>query len=112
MNKMRVWWNPQVGADATFYIPVQTVEEAKKVMDLLAAYDCFQFNHNIKPDYCNVGGLEVWDEEEQEWLDWEYNNDDDDEYCDDVDEYCEEKSSQAEELKKFAEELFSQVTFN
>lgn len=27
--KMRVWWMPQVGADATFYIPVKSVEEAR-----------------------------------------------------------------------------------
>lgn len=110
MSKMRVWWIPQVGVSTAFYVPVETVEEAKKVMDLLGAYDCFQFNHNIKPDYCNAGGLEVWDEDEQEWIDWEH--DSADAYYDDVDEYCEEQSSQAAELRKFAEELYLQVTFD
>ena len=28
---MRVWWIPQVGADATFYVPVETVEEAMDI---------------------------------------------------------------------------------
>ena len=109
MNKMRVWWIPQVGAGATFYIPVETVEEAKKVMDMLAAYDCFQYNHRIKPDFCNVGGLQVWDETENGWVDWTY--EDDESYYDDVDEYCEEKSEKSKELFEFTESMMSQVRF-
>lgn len=110
MNKMRVWWIPQVGADATFYVPVETVEEAKKVMDMLAAYDCFQYNHRIKPDFCNTGGLQVWDEAENDWVDWTY--EDDESYYDDVDEYCEEKSEKSEELSKFTKSVMSQVEFD
>lgn len=107
--KMRVWWMPQAGVDAVFYVPVETVEEAKKVMDLLAAYDCFQYNHEIKPDYCNIGGLQVFDKEEQCWNDWKFEGDD--EYFDDVDEYCEQKSQQKEKLDAFAKSLYDQVTF-
>lgn len=110
MNKMRVWWMPQVGADAIFYIPVNTAEEAKKFMDILAAYDCFQYNHRIKPDYCNTGGVQVWDEETQEWNDWYY--EDDDSFFEDVDEYCEEKSKFAKELKEFERAVLSQVYFD
>ena len=47
-NKLRVWWIPQVGSSNRFYIPVKSVEEGKKVMDLLAAYDMFQLQNNIK----------------------------------------------------------------
>lgn len=50
-NKLRVWWIPQVGSSNRFYIPVKSVEEGKKVMDLLAAYDMFQLQNNIKPDF-------------------------------------------------------------
>ncbi len=51
MSKLRVWWIPQVGADGgSFYIPVDTVEEGRKVMDLLAAYDAFQLQNRIKPN--------------------------------------------------------------
>lgn len=109
-QKMRIWWMPQVGANATFFIPVETVEEAKKFMDILAAYDCFQHNHDIKPDYCNVGGLQVWDSDEQEWNDWEYEDETD--WYDDVDQYIEEKSDKAEELSAFADALYSQIKFD
>ncbi|MEA7581151.1 hypothetical protein ONJ87_28130, partial [Salmonella enterica subsp. enterica serovar Anatum] len=33
-----------------------------RVMDALADYDAFQYDNNIKPDYCNANGLEMWDE--------------------------------------------------
>lgn len=109
-NKMRVWWVPQVGAGATFYVPVESVEEAKKVMDILAAYDCFQYNYDIKGDFCNTGGLEVWDDEEQDWNDWYY--EDRDSYYESVDDYCDEKSEQADDLNKFSRALFDQVVFD
>lgn len=109
-KKMRVWWMPQVGTDATFYIPITTIEEAKKIMDMLAAYDCFQWNHNIKPDYCNTGGVQVWDEDSHEWNDWFY--EDKDSYYDDVDEYCGEKSESAKELDDFTKAVFGQVSFD
>lgn len=109
-KKMRVWWMPQVGANATFYIPVKSIEEAKKFMDVLAAYDCFQYNHRIKPDYCNTGGVQVWDEEAQDWNDWYY--EDDDSFFEDVDEYCEEKSELSDELEEFTKVVLSQVHFD
>ena len=37
-------------------------------MDVLADYDKFQFENNIKPDYSNAGGLEIF--ENGEWPDW------------------------------------------
>ena len=109
-NKMRVWWVPQLGAGATFYIPVKSIEEAKKFIDILAAYDCFQYNHRIKPDYCNIGGVQVWDEEAQGWNDWYY--EDENSFFEDIDEYCKEKSEFAEELEAFTETILSQVHFD
>ena len=105
-KKMRVWWCPQIGHGLSFYVPVKTVEEAKRLMDTLAAYDQFQFENNIKPDFCNTGGLQVWDEEEQDWIDWEYEDDGD--YYDNVDEYFDGN----EEMERFTREVFSQVNFN
>lgn len=108
---MRVWWIPQVGAtDSVFYIPVKSAEEAKKFMDVLSAYDCFQYNHGIKSDYCNAGGVQVWDEKAQEWNDWYY--EDEDSFFEDVDEYCEEKSAIANELAEFSNAIFNQVNFD
>ena len=105
-KKMRVWWCPQIGHGLSFYVPVKTVEEAKRLMDTLAAYDQFQFETNIKPDFCNTGGLQVWDDKEQDWIDWEYNDGED--YYDDVNEYFDGN----EEMEKFTREVFSQVNFN
>lgn len=32
------------------------------MINALADYDLFQFEKNIKLDYCNMNGLEMWDE--------------------------------------------------
>ena len=69
MKKLRVWWIPQVPMDKPFYYPVKDVEQAKYTLRLLAEYDCFEFNNNIKPDYSNAGGLEVEDDREG-WVCW------------------------------------------
>lgn len=104
-NKLRVWWIPQVGSSCdTFYIPVQSVEEGKKVMDMLAAYDMFQLQNNIKPDFCNTGGLQML--VDGEWENWCLETEDD--YYEDIDEYCEQCSA-SEELKKFSTALFEQI---
>lgn len=67
-GQLRVWHIPQVPMKA-FRVPVKNIQEAKKVLDILANYDIFQFENNIKPDYSNVGGLEEFDGEE--WQEWE-----------------------------------------
>lgn len=65
---LKVWWIPQVPMKA-FEIPVSSVREAAKIMNVLADYDLFQFENNVKPDYCNTGGLQIF--EDGEWVDWE-----------------------------------------
>lgn len=72
---LRVWWIPQVPMTA-FYVPVRSVEEGAKILNVLAAYDLFQFRHRVKPDYSSVGGLQVFDAEDKDdapagsWTDW------------------------------------------
>lgn len=105
MSKLRVWWMPQLGKEI-FYVPVGTVEEGKKVMDILAAYDAFQLQNIVKPDYVNAGGIEMWNEEDKEWNDWYMETEDD--FFDNVDDYC-EQCENAEELNKFNKELFEQI---
>lgn len=108
---MRVWWMPQVGIDCeSFYVPVESVEEAKKIMDVLAYYDCYQMNNDIKGDYCNTGGVEVWDSEANEWTDWYY--EDEDNYFDDVNEYIEAMSDKRDKLDGDADIMASQVHFD
>ena len=67
----RVWWTPQVPMKP-FHVTVSTEEEAILILNALASYDSFQFKNNIKPNYCNAGGLEVL--EDGEWSEY-YNED-------------------------------------
>lgn len=50
---------------------MDNIIQAKILLNVLAEYDKFQFEHNIKPDYYNAGGLSVF--EDGEWVDW-YDN--------------------------------------
>lgn len=70
MSKMRVWHNCQVGAVKNFYVEVESIEQAWKILNTLWDYDLFQYENKIKPDYCNASGLEYFDEEGQEWCEW------------------------------------------
>ena len=72
---LRVWWMPQVGSAAgIFYYPVKDIAEAKHILEMLAFYDLFQHQHHIKPDFANTGGLQIYDETEENledrWCDW------------------------------------------
>lgn len=80
---LRVWWIPQIPG-TPFRVPVESLAEAKLLLDTLAKYDLFQYKQNIKPDYSNAGGLEML--EDGEWTDWTDNdgNDIDDLSMEDV----------------------------
>ncbi len=79
---LRVWWIPlgpgtenlaaalgvQVPSKNAFRVPVETIEEGAFLLEVLAQYDLFQFEMYARPDYGNVGGLEVF--EDGEWCDW------------------------------------------
>lgn len=66
-QKLRVWWIPQVPMKE-FTVEVRNIREGKLILNALAEYDIFQYENNIKPDYCNAGGLSVF--EDGEWFDW------------------------------------------
>ncbi|TET79860.1 MAG: superinfection exclusion protein [Candidatus Heimdallarchaeota archaeon] len=70
MNELRVWWVPQMPMQP-FYVEVGTVKEGVKLMDILADYDNFQYDNNIKGDYSNTGGIEIFADNE-EWEAWEH----------------------------------------
>lgn len=69
-NKLRVWWIPQVPGEP-FYVSVKNINEAKLIFNTLADYDLFQLAKHVKPDYSNAGGLQYWDEKENDWVEWE-----------------------------------------
>ena len=85
IGDLQVWWIPQVPGKM-FTVEVTTLAEACKLCDVLADYDAFQYRHNIKPDYCNAGGLRRWCSDDGTgiagWEDWY-----DDESGEDFDEY-------------------------
>lgn len=61
-QKLRVWHIPQIPGKP-FYVEVASVAESVKMMDVLAAYDAFQFDQRIKGNYANTNGLEMWEED-------------------------------------------------
>lgn len=72
---LKVWWIPQVPGKA-FEVPVGNVENseslrrAKLLLKTLADYDLFLFETRNRPDYSNSGGLMVYDDREEDWIDW------------------------------------------
>jgi len=70
----RVWWIPQIPMKG-FFVDVDSIEQGNWLCGVLAEYDMFQFENNVKPDYSNAGGVqqleddgEWWDvEDEREW---------------------------------------------
>jgi hypothetical protein len=75
-------------------LPVETVEGGATLLQTLAAYDAFQYENNVKPDYCNAGGLSVF--EDGEWVDW-YSSD-----GEDINEYIQGYPELQQRLKKAA----------
>lgn len=67
-DDLRVWHIPQVPM-RSFLIDVKDLEEAKKILIVLAEYDEFQYNNDVKGDYSNAAGLLVYTG--YEWVDWE-----------------------------------------
>jgi hypothetical protein len=67
VGQLRVWHIPQVPGEA-FHVGVADINEALKVLDILAIYDDFQYQQHVKPDYCNAQGVQVYDG--TEWTDW------------------------------------------
>ena len=73
---LMVYWHPQVPCDA-FKVPVSSPLEAKKILFTLARYDAFQYLKEIKGDYANAGGLQVFlpevaceEEDLDGWIEW------------------------------------------
>lgn len=87
---LRVWWIPQVPMRA-FRVCVDSVKEGVLLIDTLGKYDIFQLENRIKPDFCNAGGLEMYDH--GEWSDWYFEGDTG--YWDDPKEFLKDNPSGA-----------------
>ena len=101
--KLRVWHIPQVPGKP-FYVEAESIQEAVKLMNTLAAYDSFQLENNIKGDYANMNGLEFYDETisdqelvemglEDRWMTWYIETEDN--FFEDPKEYLEYLTKQA-----------------
>lgn len=78
--QLRVWHNPQIPGPF-FYVPISDLQTGVTLLNILAAYDKFQFDNRIKPDYASVNGIEMFqDGEWQDWYDDETGIDDPHEY--------------------------------
>ena len=64
---LRVWWIPQVPMKP-FYVDVSSVDEARKILDVLGDYDAFQFAFNVKGGSSSAGGLQVF--RDWRWVEW------------------------------------------
>lgn len=49
---------------------VKNLQIAKVLLVALADYDIFQLEHNVKPDFANASGCEIFNEDEQDWEEW------------------------------------------
>lgn len=75
VGDLQVWWVPQIPMEKEFTVDVASLEEGVKVMTVLAAYDLFQYENRVKPDYSNAGGILRWCEDSDGdgtpgWEDW------------------------------------------
>ena len=83
---LRVWHVPQVPAEGDpFYVLVSSIDEAAKVISMLAQYDLYQYENSIKPDYANATGLQML--EDGEWCEWSDDN------WSDIDDYMQNQES-------------------
>ena len=102
-QKLRVWHIPQLPMKA-FTVEVDSLQEAIKIKNVLANYDLFQYENNVKGDYANVNGIQMWDESltDQDlidmelddcWVDWYIETEED--YFEDPEEYLDSLTKQA-----------------
>lgn len=70
---MRVYFIPEIANPQNIFCKeVSSVEEARIVLDTLADFNLFEIEQKIVPDIAgNMSGLQVWNENEQEWEEWE-----------------------------------------
>lgn len=67
-SKYKLWHIPQIPGQP-IVIEFEYVADAVMVSDILADYDQFQLDTNIKPDYSNASGIMVWNEEDGSYED-------------------------------------------
>ena len=67
-EKLRVWYLI-LGTDL-YYQEVKTLEEAKLVIDSIARFLNTKIAEGVFEDHCSAAGLQYYDAETDNWLDW------------------------------------------
>ncbi len=88
-NKLRVMHYPQIPC-TPFFVDVKNEEQALLIRETLADQHLFLYDNNFIPDYSNIITVVMWDEEEQDWIDY-WNE----EECMEFDEFVEALANEA-----------------
>lgn len=68
MNKLRIYF--RILGFESFTKEVSSPEEAYSAINFIADFINFYISKGALPDHCNVAGLEEWDDEVGDWIDW------------------------------------------
>jgi len=68
-NKLQVMHYAQVPCKP-FVVDVKNETDAKRIMEILADQHLFLFEQNVISDYANALCVVMWDEEENDWVDY------------------------------------------
>lgn len=68
IGQIRVWHEPKISGER-FTILAKNPAEAMKFLDIIADYDIFLTDKNIREEYSNNSGFEVWNG--SNWIDAE-----------------------------------------
>lgn len=68
MTKMRMYFH--ILGTEPYYKEVSSVKEAKIIIDTIADFVNAKVDEGVFPDHCSTAGLQEYDEEEKEWMDW------------------------------------------
>ena len=70
MKKFKLEWMPQLPlkkGDEPFIVYADTLIEIVKLQNVIARYDIYQYEHNIKPDFSNAGIISQYNKECDGW---------------------------------------------
>ena len=67
--RFRAWYVAKMPMKA-FTVETTNAIDAEKILDVLEDFSLFEIQNNVKPDYAEAGGIDIWDEEYQEWTDY------------------------------------------
>ena len=70
-NDLRVVHFPQLGLTRSFTVNVENEREAYLMTQALANQHLWLFENRIIPDYSNAIIVEMFDNEEKEWIDYQ-----------------------------------------